>query len=183
MKRICFVTTSPLIVNFFLAPQLLSLRARYEMTLVVNTGDGVPLVPLPGVDVVSLDLQRRWSPFSDLSAVVRLVSLFARRHFDLVHSFSPKAGLLTMLAARLAGVPRRVHTFTGQIWVTGSWPKRVLLKSADRSIARFTRTISSSWWNACVDDTADTEQNSRSVCSASTASAHGIPPNESWVAE
>ena len=136
MKRICFVTTSPLIVNFFLAPQLLSLRARYEMTLVVNTGEGVPLVPLPGVDVVSLDLQRRWSPFSDLSAVVRLVSLFARRHFDLVHSFSPKAGLLTMLAARLAGVPRRVHTFTGQIWVTGSWPKRVLLKSADLSIAR-----------------------------------------------
>ena len=135
MKRICFVTTSPLIVNFFLAPQLRFLSTRYEMTLVVNTAEGVPLVPLPGVDVVSLDLQRRWSPFSDLRAVVRLVALFSRRHFDLVHSFSPKAGLLTMLAARLAGVPCRVHTFTGQIWVTGSWPKRMLLKSADRSIA------------------------------------------------
>jgi hypothetical protein len=54
---------------------------------------------------------------------------------------------------------------------------------ADRSIARFTSTISSSWWKACVGDTAETEQNNRSVCSASTASAHGIPPNESWVAE
>jgi len=60
-----------------------------------------------------------------------------------------------------------------------AWSTSSTLVFADRSIARFTSTISSSWWKACVGDTADTEQNSRSVCSASTASAHGIPPNES----
>jgi glycosyltransferase involved in cell wall biosynthesis len=136
MKRICFVTTSPLIVNFFLAPHLVYLAGRHEVTLIVNTGEGVPLVPLPGVEVVTLELRRRWSPLADLKAVLGLVVLFRRRHFDLVHSFSPKAGLLAMLAAMLAGVQRRVHTFTGQIWATGRGPRQAFFKAADYCIAR-----------------------------------------------
>ena len=136
MKRICFVTTSPLIVNFFLVPHLLHLSRSYAVTLVVNTSENVPLLPLPGVEVVSLGIRRSWSPLADLRALVSLVGLFSKRRFDLVHSFSPKAGLLAMIASRLSGVPRRLHTFTGQVWVTMRGPARVLLKDADKCIGR-----------------------------------------------
>lgn len=136
MKRICFVTTSPLIVNFFLAPHLLHLSKRFEVTLVVNTAEKVPLLPLPGVDIVSLGMRRRSSPFADLRALIRLFVLFSSRRFHLVHSLSPKAGLLAVLAGGLAGVPRRVHTFTGQVWATKRGPARLLLKAADRCIGR-----------------------------------------------
>ncbi len=136
MKRICFVTTSPLIVNFFLAPHLRHLSKRFEVTLVVNTEEAVPLLPLPGVDIISLRMRRRSAPLADLWALGRLAVLFSRGRFDLVHSFSPKAGLLAMIASRLAGVPHRVHTFTGQVWATMRGPARFLLKTADHWIGR-----------------------------------------------
>jgi hypothetical protein len=49
-----------------------------------------------------------------------------------VISMTPKGGLLAMLAAWLAGVPRRVHCFTGQVWATRRGFSRWLLKSMDR---------------------------------------------------
>jgi len=136
MKRVCFVTTSPLIVNFFLVPHLLHLSQRYEVTLAVNVEEGAPLLPLPGVEVVSLPIRRRSSPLADFQALARLISLFSSRRFHLVHSFSPKAGLLTMVAGRICGVPRRIHTFTGQVWATMRGPRRFLVKAADRCTAK-----------------------------------------------
>jgi len=53
-----------------------------------------------------------------------------------VHTLTPKAGLLGMLAARLAGVPVRLHTFQGEVWVTRRGALRWLLKSLDRLLAR-----------------------------------------------
>jgi len=136
MKRVCFVTTSPLIVNFFLVPHLLHLSKFFNVTLMVNAEEGVPLLPLPGVQVVSLPMRRRSSPLADVRVLGRLVTLFSSRNFQLVHSFSPKAGLLTMIAGRICGVPCRIHTFTGQVWATMQGPTRFLLKAADRCIAR-----------------------------------------------
>ncbi len=73
----------------------------------------------------------------DLMALVLLVRLFRAHHYDLVHSVTPKAGLLAMAAAWLAQVPSRIHTFTGQIWATRKGPTRVLLRAIDRLIALF----------------------------------------------
>ena len=50
----------------------------------------------------------------------------------MVHSITPKAGLLSMIAAKLAGVPIRLHTFTGLIWPTASGLKRKILVAMDK---------------------------------------------------
>jgi glycosyltransferase involved in cell wall biosynthesis len=144
-RKICWVTTSPLIVNFFLAPHLVYLRDRYDVTLVVNAREGVELKPLPGVEVVSVPIERSISPFRDARALGTLAMLFRKRRFDLVHSFSPKGGLIAMTAAALARVPLRLHTFTGQVWATRTGPMRLLLKSADRVVAALaTHTLADS---------------------------------------
>ena len=75
------------------------------------------------------------SVFSDLRTLVRLWFLFRRERFDLVHSSTPKAGLLCALAGFLAGIPVRIHSFTGQRWVTESGIKREVLRMLDRLIA------------------------------------------------
>jgi len=136
MKTICVVTTSPLIVNFFLVPCLASLQQVYRVSLAVNAEEGAALPDLPGIEVISLPIRRKISPWSDLLALVHMVRLFRQRRFDAVHSFSPKAGLLAMLAGWLAGVPVRTHTYTGQVWLTRSGVMRSLLRAADRAIAR-----------------------------------------------
>jgi glycosyltransferase involved in cell wall biosynthesis len=134
-RRVCLVTTSPLIVNFFLVPLLRALATRYEVALAVNDQEGVALpADLPG-HVHAVRIVRQISPLADLAALWTLYRLFRAERFDAVHSISPKGGLLAMTAARLAGVPVRVHTFTGQVWVTRKGPMRWLLKRLDRWIA------------------------------------------------
>jgi glycosyltransferase involved in cell wall biosynthesis len=85
---------------------------------------------------VAIPIARPIAPWADLVALLALFRLFRKRRFDLVHSITPKAGLLAMLAGWLAGVPLRLHIFTGQVWVTRAGLMRTLLKSADQLIAR-----------------------------------------------
>jgi glycosyltransferase involved in cell wall biosynthesis len=136
MKRICFVTTSPLIVNFFLVPHLLRLKERYRVSLAVTHPGEVPLRPLPGVEVIPLAIPRRIDPLRDAAALFRLGRLYRSRGFDLVHSFGPKAGLLSTAAGKLAGTRARLHTFTGQVWASRRGMMRGLLRAADASTAR-----------------------------------------------
>ena len=136
MKRVCFVTTSPLIVNFFLVPHLRHLAARYEVSLAVTLPGEAPLKDLTGVRIEPVTIPRRIRPVGDVQALVRLTRLFRERRYDLVHSFGPKAGLLSTWAGSRAGVPARLHTFTGQVWASRRGPMRALLRAADRSIAR-----------------------------------------------
>lgn len=146
MKSVCVATTSPLIVGFFLVPHLQTLRADYQVTLVVNTEEPSPLPADLGVEVVHVAIERKIRLLRDLSALWTLTRLFAARRFDVVHSFGPKAGLLCSMAAFMAGVPNRVHTFTGQVWMTRKGLSRAILKFADRLTAAFTtRLLTDSW--------------------------------------
>lgn len=81
-----------------------------------------------------VEIPRSLLPLRDLVALFRLTQLFYRHRFDLVHSTTPKAGLLTALAAFVARVPIRFHTFTGQPWVTLKGPLRWASRMADRLI-------------------------------------------------
>ena len=141
MKKICFVTTSPLIVNFFLRPHLLKLVKHFDVTLAVTQPGEVPLLPLPGVSVEAVCIRREVAPLSDILSLLKLIRLFRKHKFDLVHSFAPKAGILGALAGRIAGVPFRLHTYTGQVWVTLKGFSRQLFRNVDRITAYFTTHI------------------------------------------
>lgn len=89
-----------------------------------------------GVRTVDVPMRREIAPLSDFAALLRLVRVFRRERPQMVHSITPKAGLLSMLAARLAGVPVRVHTFTGLVFPSASGLRRRVLMLADRTICR-----------------------------------------------
>lgn len=136
-KRICIVVSGIITARAFLLDQLRELSRRYQVVVIANEENsqilreaGVP------IDVVHIPIVRWISVRNDLSALFQLVRLFRREHFDLVHSVTPKAGLLTAMAGWMSGVPIRLHTFTGQVWVTHSGRMRSILKTADRTIAR-----------------------------------------------
>jgi glycosyltransferase involved in cell wall biosynthesis len=86
--------------------------------------------------VLNIGIRRKMSPLGDLQTLWRLIRLFRQERFDAVHSMTPKAGLLAMLAALIAGIPRRYHTFTGQIWANRSGIRRTFFKLIDRLIVR-----------------------------------------------
>ena len=142
MKKICFVTAAPMTLRAFMRNHLLNLSARYEVSAVADfVPDDLSGEWLPGVQLVPIPIARPISPLADWRALLALVRFFRAGHFDVVHSITPKAGLLAMSAARLAGVPHRIHCFTGQVWATRQGVGRSLLKSADRFIAANTTHI------------------------------------------
>lgn len=131
-----FVATTPFAVNAFLRTHLLALAETQEVTLCVNT-TAYPLVDdlARAVRVRHIDIARKIAPWQDLRALFQLLRCFREIRPATVHSLTPKAGLLAMLAGWLARVPWRFHTFTGQVWATRTGIGRSLLKGIDRLIA------------------------------------------------
>lgn len=136
--RICYVVSSEITVAAFLREHIRHAGTRYDVTVAVNTGNPGFLATLGlKAELQSIAIERKIAPWRDVRALLALCNLFCRRRFELVHSVSPKAGFLAMLAGFLARVPVRIHTFTGQVWVTRRGCARVLLKLMDRLIALF----------------------------------------------
>lgn len=84
------------------------------------------------VRTIAVPMRRHIYPLHDLISLWQLFWLFRREKPDMVHSITPKAGLLSMIAAKLAGVPIRLHTFTGLIWPTARGLKRKILVATDK---------------------------------------------------
>ncbi len=132
-KRICLVCADPATFDAFLFPHAVRLAADFEVAVACH---GRPRrAGQVNATFHAVPVERRVNPLRDLRALLALRRLFRRERFDAVHSFTPKAGLLAMLAARATGVPRRLHTFTGQVWATQRGVKRSFLKALDRKLA------------------------------------------------
>ena len=68
------------------------------------------------IATISVPMERQISPVKDLTACIKLYRVFKKEKPKIVHSITPKAGLLCMCAAYFARVPVRMHTFTGLIF-------------------------------------------------------------------
>lgn len=137
--KVCFVLTAEFAVKAFLLSHLRALSKVYDVTVIVNTSSPNFLNELGvSVKVVPLRISREINLFLDISCFMQLVKIFHQQGYAAVHSITPKAGLLGMLAAWIVRVPMRVHTFTGQVWLTKTGIKRFVLKQIDRLIAFLT---------------------------------------------
>jgi glycosyltransferase involved in cell wall biosynthesis len=134
MKKLCYVATIPDTVYAFLKDHIAAAAQQWQVTVVTHPLR-IELLQDFDARVIPLDIRRKVSLLQDLKIFWQLYRLFRRERFDIVHSIMPKTGLLAMLAAMLAGVPVRMHTFTGQVWATKQGWKRSALKLFDRLIA------------------------------------------------
>ena len=85
-----------------------------------------------GVKTIGVNMERHVSPWKDFISLVRLIKVLRKEKPDMVHSMTPKAGLLCMVAAWWANVPLRVHTFTGLVWPTTEGLMRQILILTDK---------------------------------------------------
>lgn len=116
----------------FIEPSVLPLKDKYEVQILSSPGERLNQMGVKyGVKIHPLYMFRRISPFQDLKSLYKLIRLFRRESPDIVHSMTPKAGLLCMLAAWITRVHRRVHTFTGLVWPTSSGISRRILMCTD----------------------------------------------------
>lgn len=133
LEKICIVVSDPITVQAFLRDQIELLSSYYDVTVVMNAAtDEQWTTAFPKVNFKQIGIVRPIRISADFKALFDLSIFFRRQKFTLVHSVTPKAGLLAMLAARFAAVPHRIHTFTGQVWATRQGVSRFFFKSIDR---------------------------------------------------
>jgi glycosyltransferase involved in cell wall biosynthesis len=125
----------PIAINVFMRAPIEMLCGSYDITVVANgSADQLVETLRQRVRFVPIRIERNVSFIRDFTALVALYGFFRLEKFDVVHSMTPKAGVLAMTAGRLAGVPHRVHTFTGQVWATRRGIGRRFLKILDRTL-------------------------------------------------
>lgn len=133
-KKIIRAATIGLSLNIFCKDLLRELADEgYEVVALSSPDEDLREVEKrEKVRVVGVKMERRMSPLKDIVSLVKLVRVFAKERPDMVHSMTPKAGLLCMLAGWMTGVPVRVHTFTGLVWPTAQGLSRRILMLTDK---------------------------------------------------
>jgi|SRR3989344_1461906 len=112
--KICHVTTVDITAKFIILGFLKYLKKEnYDVSIVCSPGKWTPLFREQGFLVHNIKMLRRISPFVDLVPLFKLFLYFRKEKFDIVHTYTPKAGVLGRIAARLAGIPIVIHTSFG----------------------------------------------------------------------
>ena len=90
----------------------------------------------------TVNMHRGISPLADLKSIISMMRVIRIFKPDIIHSYTPKAGLVCMVAGFLCRVRIRVHTFTGLIFPTTlSHIKRYVLQRVDALICQCATTI------------------------------------------
>lgn len=132
MYKIIRTSTIPLSLNLFCRGLLRELSQEYEVVALSSPQPELAeIAEREGVRTIAVPMCRRIAPWHDAVALWRLVRIFRRERPQMIHSITPKAGLLSMVAAWIARVPVRVHTFTGLVFPAASGLRRRLLMLAD----------------------------------------------------
>ena len=96
--------------TIFFEPTIKDLQERgYEIVSVSSPGDNLSRLREMGVKTIEVPMERHISPLKDLKSLFNLIRVFRKEKPQMVHSMTPKAGMLCMLAAFLTRVPRRVQ--------------------------------------------------------------------------
>ena len=131
------MTSSAMTAKAFLTDHIRALSESYDVDLVVNPGaSAATLEGIKYSKVHRARIERAIAPGADLRAIVELTRILRAGRYDAVQSITPKAGIVTAIAAWLARVPVRIHIFTGQVWATRRGARRRLLRTIDRIVAR-----------------------------------------------
>ena len=144
--RVAHVTTVDLSLRYLLLNQLERIQDDgYEVFAISADGPDVAAVEAAGIRHFAVPMTRRLTPITDLRCLWKLVRLMRRERFDVVHTHTPKAGLLGQLAARLAGVPIVANTLHGfyfhddmKPWLRRFyiWMERVAAKCSDTILSQ-----------------------------------------------
>jgi glycosyltransferase involved in cell wall biosynthesis len=115
--RIAQVATSDVTVRLVLLEQIKALEADgHHVVAVCAPGPWVASLRSAGVNVETVAMEREIAPLRDVRSTAALARCFRQHKFDVVHTHTPKAGLIGPIAARLAGIPHVVHTIFGLLF-------------------------------------------------------------------
>ncbi|MEO5777869.1 MAG: glycosyltransferase family 4 protein [Flavobacterium sp.] len=132
-QKLIRITTIPISLDKLLSNQLQFMNAYYEVIAVAADKDYLEKMGArEKVSTFHLEMSREITPISDFLAVVKLYFFLRKEKPFIVHTHTPKAGIVGMLASKLAGVPHRLHTVAGLPLLEATGFKRKLLDFVEK---------------------------------------------------
>lgn len=120
MPKLIRITTAPISLNVLLPGQMRFMNENgFEVVMVSSDGSELEkVIQREGCRHKIIPMTRKMTPFADVRCLWLLYRFFKKEKPDIVHSHTPKAGLLAMLAAKMAGIKIRIHTIAGLRFMT-----------------------------------------------------------------
>ncbi len=133
-KKLIRLTTVPISLHYLIKGQP-RFMSNFFQVLCVSSGPKNELdkvASYEGVEVKQIEMTRQITPVKDLISLIKLIRLFKKEKPAIVHTHTPKAGILGMLAANLVGVPIRLHTVAGLPLMVSKGFKHSILEAVEK---------------------------------------------------
>jgi glycosyltransferase involved in cell wall biosynthesis len=133
MKKLIRITTIPISLEKLLDNQLFFMKDYYAVTAISSDKENLERVgKLQNIPVYTIVMTRKITPWKDLKALWQLYCYLKKEQPLIVHTHTPKAGTIGMIASKLAGVPHRLHTVAGLPLLETNGGKRKLLNLVEK---------------------------------------------------
>ena len=132
-SKLIRITTVPLSLEKLLEGQLHYMSNHFDVTAISSEKERLEKYGIDeGVSTFYLPLTRKITPIKDIKAVWKLYFFLKKENPQIVHSHTPKAGIVGMMSAYFAGVPIRLHTVAGLPLLESKGIKRMVLDSVEK---------------------------------------------------
>lgn len=127
------ITTVPQSLHYLLQGQLKFIAQYYDVIGISSDGEFLKEINSnENIKVIAVEMTRTISPFKDLKALWQIYKTLKQLKPFIVHTHTPKAGTIGMIAARLTGVPYRLHTVAGLPLMEATGMKRKILDLVEK---------------------------------------------------
>lgn len=131
--RLTHVTSRPLTYRFFQGQLDYMIDRGFEIHAISSPGERLQaLEQRPGISAHAVPMTRAITPFRDLRGLAEMTRTIRKIEPDIVHSHTPKGGLIGMMAAAAAGVDHRVYSIRGLPLLTMEGWRRRLMSETER---------------------------------------------------
>ena len=126
--KICQLCAVDFTQAHFLTPLADAMQAEdWDVTAVCSNGPFITGLRARGYRIEAVAIARGLNPFKHLVSLCRLIALFRRERFDVLHVHTPVAALLGRIAGRLTGIPMIVYTAHGFYFHDGMPPAQKMI--------------------------------------------------------
>ena len=142
MKKLIRTATVSLSLDILLKGQLKFLSQNFYVVAVSGQDEHLnEVAKRENIKTIAVTFERKISPFKDFVSLIKLYRVLKKEKPFIIHSITPKAGLLSMIAGYFAKVPVRIHTFTGLVFPTQTGLLKRLLIAMDKLLCKFATHI------------------------------------------
>lgn len=133
LKKLVRITSVPVSLDKLLGKQLTYMNSYFDVCAVSSDESALKrIADKYGVRHHTVEMTRKITPLKDLKSIYKMYRFLKKEKPEMVHSHTPKAGLVGMIAAYFAGVPIRMHTVAGLPLLEESGAKRTLLNFVEK---------------------------------------------------